>query len=952
MRTQNPSNEFTGRILTACLKSEDSARLGPSARPRSRPRLGNDFPVLFPIVVREPKERQLNIATCDRTRLIDDAADGRGTAAASADTALYRDSVVPVYEKTQALSSPALSGYAHATHRKTSISLSPPLRPSSLEVHFGTLNVCEAVNNRINDVCELMKDRRFNISCMNENNGKGAFLIPFLIMLVLEGIPLFLIEMAIGQRMRLGSLGVWNTIHPWLGGIGIASCMVTLFVALYYNVIITWVFFYFFNSIRITLPWAECPNDNGTRQAECTKASATQYFWYREALDASPSIEEPGEPKWWIVLCLLLAWIVVFFIVMKGIQSSGKASKMTMSRNAPPVFSRPQVVYFTSLFPYIVLTIFFVRGITLPGSSDGIIHMYKPKLEKLLNPMVWLDAATQVFYSFGLAFGSLIAFGSYNPPDNNCVRDVLLVSLCNALTAVYASVVIFSILGFKAYTMVDKCIDKREAVGGRRRRRRLAPPLIKAAHQRQGCDSSRTVQLGYSPRPYIDGVEDQRFKHDDSEIAVLALHHIGGFTANSTRDQYRHELPGFNASVLSAYNITGCPISKQLDEAAEGTGLAFIVFTQAIVELPFAPFWSLIFFLMLLSLGLGSQIGIMEGMLCTIFDIDFFKRISKPIITGVVCTFCFLVGLVFTTGAGEYWLKMFDSFAGTVGLVVVALLEMVSVVYIYGHEKFTNDIFEMTGYRPGAYWQLTWRYIGPFIVTCILVSSVIFMFIHPPTYGAWNAEEGRVVNRAYPPWVLAIAVCMILAGVLPIPMVALLRRFQCLALDVDIHQGSIRRIETTVSTKEMMSDQDVLSPETAPPPPAQLVADHAKFTIGDFDVSIIKYARHKVMRVCGRAPTAATSAPRVRPRRPPASPGLAPTRNKSAITDLMLSALHVEEDNDTDNGAARTSGHCDISSSSDEEILNSKIVGRNLLTIKPKPSARRTTTFKMEVVDD
>lgn len=79
----------------------------------------------------------------------------------------------------------------------------------------------------------------------------GAFLIPFLIMLVLEGIPLFLIEMAIGQKMRLGSLGVWNTIHPWLGGIGISSCVVTLFVALYYNVIITWVFFYLFNSIRV-----------------------------------------------------------------------------------------------------------------------------------------------------------------------------------------------------------------------------------------------------------------------------------------------------------------------------------------------------------------------------------------------------------------------------------------------------------------------------------------------------------------------------------------------------------------------------------------------------------------------------------------------------------------------------------------------------------------------------
>lgn len=86
--------------------------------------------------------------------------------------------------------------------------------------------------------------------------------------------------------------------------------------------------------------------------------------------------------------------------------------------------------------------------------------MYKPQMEKLLDPSVWLDAATQVFYSFGLAFGSLIAFGSYNTPKNNCVRDVLLVSVCNAFTAIYASVVIFAILGFKATTDLEKCIEK------------------------------------------------------------------------------------------------------------------------------------------------------------------------------------------------------------------------------------------------------------------------------------------------------------------------------------------------------------------------------------------------------------------------------------------------------------------------------------------------------------
>lgn len=130
-----------------------------------------------------------------------------------------------------------------------------------------------------------------------------------------------------------------------------------------------------------------------------------------------------------------------------------------------------------------------------------------------------------------------------------------------------------------------------------------------------------------------------------------------------------------------------CSLSHQLSEAAEGTGLAFIVFTQAIVSLPGSSFWAVLFFTMLLSLGLGSQIGLLEGMLCTLFDIDIFKRLRKEYVTAAVCLFCFIVGLIFCTGAGEYWLKMFDSFAGTIGLVVIALLEMVAVIYVYGHEK-------------------------------------------------------------------------------------------------------------------------------------------------------------------------------------------------------------------------------------------------------------------------
>lgn len=109
-----------------------------------------------------------------------------------------------------------------------------------------------------------------------QKNGGGAFLIPYFVMLAIEGIPIFYLELAIGQRLRKGAIGVWNQVSPYLAGkfsivnpfrllnlisgIGISSAVVSFNVALYYNTIIAWCLFYFVQSFQSELPWAECPN--------------------------------------------------------------------------------------------------------------------------------------------------------------------------------------------------------------------------------------------------------------------------------------------------------------------------------------------------------------------------------------------------------------------------------------------------------------------------------------------------------------------------------------------------------------------------------------------------------------------------------------------------------------------------------------------------------------------
>ena len=58
-------------------------------------------------------------------------------------------------------------------------------------------------------------------------------------------------------------------------------------------------------------------------------------------------------------------------------------------------------MYVTAIFPYVVLIIFFFRGITLKGATDGIAHLFTPRWEILMDPVVWLEAGTQIFFSLG-----------------------------------------------------------------------------------------------------------------------------------------------------------------------------------------------------------------------------------------------------------------------------------------------------------------------------------------------------------------------------------------------------------------------------------------------------------------------------------------------------------------------------------------------------------------------
>ncbi|CAN7992033.1 unnamed protein product, partial [Ixodes hexagonus] len=299
---------------------------------------------------------------------------------------------------------------------------------------------------------------RFPYLCYR--NGGGVFLIPYLLMLIFGALPLFYMELVLGQYNRQGPISVWKLCPLFKGkllcgavlaGVGYCSVLVSWYVSFYYNVIIGWALYFMFSSFRAELPWSRCGNpwntascysgtlnDNGTVEDDSmpieNRTSPALEFFNRAVLElhTSPGMHDLGVPKWQLLLCVMLVFVILYLALFKGVSSSGK------------------VVWVTATAPYVILTLLLLRGVLLPGAGTGVKYYLQPNVDKLLETQVWVDAAVQVFYSVGVGFGVHLTYASYNPFHNNCYRDCLMTTAVNSFTSFYSGFVIFVYLGYMA----------------------------------------------------------------------------------------------------------------------------------------------------------------------------------------------------------------------------------------------------------------------------------------------------------------------------------------------------------------------------------------------------------------------------------------------------------------------------------------------------------------------
>ncbi|XP_011189046.1 sodium-dependent nutrient amino acid transporter 1 isoform X2 [Zeugodacus cucurbitae] len=510
------------------------------------------------------------------------------------------------------------------------------------------------------------------------DNGGGAFLIPYLIVLFLIGKPIYYLEMAIGQFSSSGSVKVFN-LCPAMKGIGLGQAFMVYLLATYYESICALIAYYLVQSFRDPLPWSYCRPEwgsncidsaprswlDGAKFIDTMRAgagnwslvysnltkdnnkriiSSSEFYFVKDVLREKDNIDDGiGLPNWELVLGLLVSWTTIFLVIRRGVKSSGKAS------------------YFLALFPYVIMAVLLVRAVTLPGSVDGIIYFIKPDWGKILDPKVWYAAVTQCFYSLSVCFGNIIMYASYNKFDHNIHRDAMIVTTLDTFTSLISGFTIFGILGNLAYEI--------------------------------GTDDIGTVVKG-------------------------------------------------------------------------GTGLAFISYPDAISKFKTLPqIFSVLFFLMLFILGIGSNIAMTS---CTVTAIrDNFPHIKQWHCALGISIISFFIGLAYVTPGGQFILTLVDFYGASMIALILGILELYVLGWVYGVDRLCKDIEFMIGHRVGNYWRWCWALITPGIMTLILI--YFYATYQSLTYN----------NVHYPNWAYALGWTITALGVLQVPIwavVAIIRQ--------------------------------------------------------------------------------------------------------------------------------------------------------------------------------
>lgn len=242
----------------------------------------------------------------------------------------------------------------------------------------------------------------YRFPCELGNNGGGAFLLVYLLIVLCLGVPVMLSEFIIGRRAQKNPIGAFKLLRPHSGWpiIGYMGVIGAFIIMAFYSTVAGWTLEYIVKSVG-------------------------NQFQGKELSVIEQEFADFHEMGWknvmWQAVFIFLTSFVVFKGVADGIE---KYAKILM----------PLLV--------IILVVLGVRSVTLPGAKEGLAFLFKPDFSKITGSVL-ISALGQAFFSLSMGMGVLITYGSYIKKDDNLTTTALSVTLSDTLIAVLAGVVIF-----------------------------------------------------------------------------------------------------------------------------------------------------------------------------------------------------------------------------------------------------------------------------------------------------------------------------------------------------------------------------------------------------------------------------------------------------------------------------------------------------------------------------
>ncbi|XP_060074367.1 sodium- and chloride-dependent glycine transporter 2-like [Ylistrum balloti] len=298
-------------------------------------------------------------------------------------------------------------------------------------------------------------------------NGGGPFIIAYILLMLVCGLPLYFLELALSQYSGKGPWKFWD-ICPLLRGIGIAIAVFNGISSINTAIMEAWAFEYFVNSFKAVLPWTNCDNDWNTpacykegshdiagnvslydnnrnlsmvnltysltaifKQNETIQhpVDSVNEFWLYRILKISDGIGFLGSISVLFVVYLFVIRLIAAITIVKSVESMGK------------------VLYITALLPLVLVIVIWIRALTLPGAATGMLYFVSADFGRFADPQLWIEASFQTFITLGPGWGGLMMIGAHNKFHTNCFQSAVISTAATLTFGLLNGLVVFSVLG-------------------------------------------------------------------------------------------------------------------------------------------------------------------------------------------------------------------------------------------------------------------------------------------------------------------------------------------------------------------------------------------------------------------------------------------------------------------------------------------------------------------------